>query len=81
MNQEIKQKIKNIAKQIIRVVLIIVSLLAMINLFRWLGYKGFFGFVLGMAAMGYLLLSKNIVFRSLIGYFDADDFLDDLKKK
>jgi len=37
-------------------------------------------FLLGMLLMAYLLLSKNVIFRSVIELFSSEEYIDEIRK-
>ncbi len=73
--------IKNNLKTVLNIVLSLASILLIFIYFRWVGYKGVISFLLGMVIMAYLLLSNNIIMRSLIKIFEAKQTLKELMKK
>jgi len=78
---KIKEKVSNIFKVTLRIVIMIASVLLILGFFRWAGIKGILSFMLGMGIMAYLLLSKNMMFRGIIDMFGATEYLDDMGKK
>lgn len=77
----IKEKISNILKVTLRIIVMIASVLLIIGFLRWGGIKGILSFMLGMGLMAYLLLSKNMMFQGIIGMFGADEYLNEIGKK
>lgn len=73
--------IKNNLKTVLNIVLSLASILLIFIYFRWVGYKGVISFLLGLIVMAYLLLSNNIIMRSLIKIFEAEQTLKDIMKK
>ncbi len=71
-------KIKIIFKRVISVLLSISTFILLIVLLRWAGFKGILSFIAGLAIMAYLLLSNNIMMRSLITLFGAGKNLKEL---
>lgn len=59
----------------------VLTILAFIYFLRWAGYKGVISLLLGMLIMAYLLLSKNIMFMSLVKLLEAEQHIDDIKEK
>ena len=78
---KIKEKLSNIFKVTLRIIVMIASILLIIAFLRWGGIKGILSFVLGMSLMAYLLLSKNMMFQGIISMFGADEYLNDVGGK
>ncbi len=71
-------KIKDNLKRILNIALSILSFIIIIVLLRWAGIKGIISFIAGMTLMGYLLLSNNLMMRSLITIFGANKNLKEI---
>ena len=76
MKTELKNKVLQWVKVPINIILILLTYVAL----RWLGLKGLAGILIGLAAMAYLLLSKNpmVVFFSDL-FRKKDDTYERLK--
>ena len=48
--------------------------------FRWIGWKGMLGMIIGMAIMAYLLLSKNIMLKWAIDMAKGNEYIEEVKK-
>lgn len=79
--QKATRSVKSIFFTILRIIIMIASILLIIAFFRWAGLKGMASFILGMSLMGYLLLSKNMMFQGIISMFGADEYLNEISKK
>lgn len=68
-------------------VLNIAVLISLIFFLRWVGVKGIISLLIGMALMGWLVLSQNIIFMSFIKLIDGElyektkETADELNKK
>lgn len=63
--------IKETLKKISNIFLSLLSFFILILLLRWAGIKGIVSFIAGMIMMAYLLLSNNIMMRTLVDMFGA----------
>jgi len=75
-----KSKIWNVINPIIRILSTLISIFLFIWLFRYLGFKGFIGLLIGMFIMAFLILSKNMLLLSIVRLFDGDDYLNEINK-
>lgn len=74
-------KLKEILKKTSNIFLSLLSLLILILLLRWAGIKGILSFIAGMLIMAYLLLSNNIMVRTLVSIFGSEENLKEIMKK
>ncbi len=54
--------------------------IGVILFFRWIGLKGFLGFVIGMTIMAWALLSKNQYLKWIIDLTDSDQYIWEIMK-
>lgn len=73
-------KIKDKLNKVKNVVLSIASFFMLLFLLRWSGIKGILSFFTGMALMAYLLLSNNIMVRSLVKIFGSEENIKEIMK-
>ena len=65
-------------KPYIRAVISIGILFIVFFFFRYIGFKGLLGFVIGMGLMSFMFLSKNPILRWAIAFASAEAYVDDI---
>lgn len=71
---------KLINRQESRIFIGVLLLVGIFLFFTQLGVKGFVGFLVGMTVMAVLMLSKNLMIRTLINRFESNEYIDLIKK-
>lgn len=61
------------------IIINVLVLIGVVYFLIWVGFKGMIAFVAGMTLMTYLMLSKNPILRAMIGFAQAEDYIDDLR--
>ena len=75
------KKIKDFLKGYTRIFLSLLSILAVFGFFRFLGWKGIVGFLVGLTVMAYLFLSKSLMIRVLLEKFSGtEEYIDVVNK-
>ncbi len=69
---------KNTSMQVLRILISIASIVLLFVFFRWVGWKGMLAFFLGMGVMTYLFLSKNMMIKMVVEYFEASTYVDEM---
>ncbi len=64
--------IKDNIKKVINITISILSIFGLFYLMRWAGLKGILSFLVGMIIMAYLILSNNLIMRSVVTLFGAE---------
>lgn len=72
-------KLKNVIFSFINILLSLATIIAFFIFFRWVGVKGLLAFLLGMFIIGYLILSKNLMFQAIIGMTKSESYIDELR--
>lgn len=71
----------NTGLYILKILLMLALLFAVFMFFRWAGVKGMLSFILGMFLMSWLILSKNMVMRTLIEMTKSESYINEVVGK